>query len=106
MDQVIIDEARCKDASVKLGKSYGGKVYYEIYPAGCFSISRIYFNTHIVPSSTTPSPLSAGICMKGSSSIVFLPLLIYRLYPINPKNFASYNMFAYCVIRSFVLQRT
>ena len=66
MGFVVVDEPSCKDAAIQLGKQFSYVLNKRDYPSGCFtSSSSVYFNQKIDPSSTSPSPDSAGICRSG-----------------------------------------
>ena len=65
MGQVVVDEASCRDAAVELGNVFAGGNYDDSsWPAGCFTVTSVFFNANLDPSSTSPDPASAsaGIC--------------------------------------------
>ena len=63
MGQVVVDEASCRDAAVELGNVFAGGNYDDSsWPAGCFTVTSVFFNAILDPSSTSPHPNSAGIC--------------------------------------------
>ena len=74
LQNTVINENDCKEASLQLGHVYQGKLTSSWYPAGCLwmdSYDASYFNTIVDPSNTLPTNDKGrgAICSKGISFI-------------------------------------
>ena len=82
MDLVIGDEPSCRDAAVELGKAYVGRTSYSSqWPAGCFTISSVFFNPKLDHSSTSIgiNSASSGICTPGNKT----GLVVFNVFVLN-----------------------
>ena len=62
---VLSDEASCKDAAVSRNLAFKGSVNYSRLPAGCFQVVNVFWNTN---ENGKRSSLTKAICKEKGKS--------------------------------------